>query len=164
VASGVINPVTGRRIVTTWMIDELMPFAVNAYQQLGKELAVPLIKQCNVLDFHPTPQMQIAFDERLKEDDSYLQYPDNPEQWRQYFNYPLGIGEINPCYLVDLRTMLSSWREVLRKNNQLIEEHIAVETVIKQYPHATIIFAMALLLLKATTLIYYPLHLIKEKH
>jgi glycine/D-amino acid oxidase-like deaminating enzyme len=26
VAAGIINPVTGRRFVYTWMIDELMPF------------------------------------------------------------------------------------------------------------------------------------------
>jgi len=26
VASGLINPVTGRRVVTTWMADELLPF------------------------------------------------------------------------------------------------------------------------------------------
>ena len=33
-AAGLINPVTGRRIVTTWMIDELLPFAVEAYGRL----------------------------------------------------------------------------------------------------------------------------------
>ena len=27
VAAGMINPVTGRRIVKTWMIDTLLPFA-----------------------------------------------------------------------------------------------------------------------------------------
>ena len=27
VAAGIINPVTGRRIVKTWMIDDVMPFA-----------------------------------------------------------------------------------------------------------------------------------------
>jgi 2-polyprenyl-6-methoxyphenol hydroxylase-like FAD-dependent oxidoreductase len=31
-AAGLINPVTGRRLVNTWMIDELMPFALNAYK------------------------------------------------------------------------------------------------------------------------------------
>ena len=30
VAAGVINPVTGRRIVKTWMINELMPFVQQA--------------------------------------------------------------------------------------------------------------------------------------
>lgn len=139
-ASGVINPVTGRRIVTTWMIDKLMPFAVNAYTELEKELNTSFIQQRNVLDFHPTPQMQIAFDERLKEDDTYLQYPNNAEQWRNYFNYPFGIGEINPCYLVDLKTMLSEWRKVLKENNLLVEEKIAVDDIIEQYKNATIIF------------------------
>jgi glycine/D-amino acid oxidase-like deaminating enzyme len=33
-AAGLINPVTGRRIVTTWMIDELLPFAAEAYGRL----------------------------------------------------------------------------------------------------------------------------------
>ena len=32
VASGVMNPVTGRRMVQTWMIEEVLPFAVDAYE------------------------------------------------------------------------------------------------------------------------------------
>jgi hypothetical protein len=72
VASGVINPVTGRRIVKTWMIDDVMPFTVNAYQTLEKELNVSLIQQANILDFHPTTQMQLAFDERLPQETDYL--------------------------------------------------------------------------------------------
>ena len=35
VAAGIINPVTGRRIVDTWMIGEILPFAWHAYQQIG---------------------------------------------------------------------------------------------------------------------------------
>jgi glycine/D-amino acid oxidase-like deaminating enzyme len=36
VAAGIINPVTGRRIVKTWMIDELLSFLIPAYEELGK--------------------------------------------------------------------------------------------------------------------------------
>src|ERR1700712_2639986 len=61
VASGVINPITGRRMVRTWEIEKLMPFAVEAYTKLGDELGAQLIRQCNILDFHPTPQMVLAF-------------------------------------------------------------------------------------------------------
>ena len=43
VASGVINPVTGRRIVSTWMIDILLPFALEAYTNIGNEIGVELI-------------------------------------------------------------------------------------------------------------------------
>ncbi|MBS1671285.1 MAG: FAD-binding oxidoreductase [Bacteroidetes bacterium] len=140
VASGVINPVTGRRLVTTWMIDEIMPFAVNAYQQFERELNAKLIRQCNVLDFHPTPQMQISFDERLKENAQYLLHTTNAEQWREYFNYPLSVGEINPCYVIDLKTLLAQWRAVLKNNNQLVEEEIVVEEVVKKYNQSIIIF------------------------
>ena len=34
IASGVINPITGRKLVKSWEIDSLLPFAKNAYQEL----------------------------------------------------------------------------------------------------------------------------------
>lgn len=122
VASGIINPVTGRRIVRTWMIEDVMPFAANIYQQLEKELNVSIIQQTNILDFHPTPQMQRAFDERLPQETQYLKKVEQPEQWQQYFNYPFGIGETNPCWLVDVQALMNAWRIQLKQNNQLIEE------------------------------------------
>lgn len=122
VASGVINPVTGRRIVRTWMIEDVMPFAVNLYQQLEAELNISIIQQTNILDFHPTAQMQLAFDERLPQETQYLKKVENAEQWQQYFNYPFGIGETNPCWLVDVQNLMTAWRNQLKKNNQLIEE------------------------------------------
>jgi len=45
VASGIINPVTGRRVVTTWMIEELLPFAFNAYTAIGNEVEETIIEQ-----------------------------------------------------------------------------------------------------------------------
>ena len=34
IASGVINPITGRKLVKSWEIDSLLPFAKKAYQEL----------------------------------------------------------------------------------------------------------------------------------
>jgi glycine/D-amino acid oxidase-like deaminating enzyme len=121
VASGVINPVTGRRIVRTWMIETLLPFALDAYTTLGKQLGVNLIEQTNILDFHPTPQMMLAFKERLPVESDYLRVPTNEATYQQYFNVTFGIGEINPCYLVDLRTMITAWRTYLQAQNALLE-------------------------------------------
>lgn len=120
VASGVVNPVTGRRIVRTWEIEKLLPFAREAYTQLGHELGASLVQQCNILDFHPTPQMELAFKERMTEEKDYLREPDDPEQWRAYFNFPFSIGEINPCLLIDLHSMLKGWRKKLQDENALI--------------------------------------------
>ncbi|HKC36540.1 MAG TPA: FAD-dependent oxidoreductase, partial [Chitinophagaceae bacterium] len=60
IAAGIINPVTGRRIVKTWMIDELLTFLVLAYEELGNELSIKAIERKSLIDFHPTPQMKIA--------------------------------------------------------------------------------------------------------
>lgn len=120
-ASGVINPVTGRRIVRTWEIEKLLPFALTNYSSLGNELGIDLIRQCNILDFHPTPQMELAFRERSLVETEYLREPENADHWKQYFNYPFGIGEINPCLLIDLNAMLAAWRKQLLLENALIE-------------------------------------------
>ncbi len=127
VASGVINPITGRRMVRTWEIETLMPFAVDAYTEIGKQLNVDLIRQCNILDFHPTPQMKLAFAERYPIEKEYLRLPSDENEWHTYFNYNFGFGEIDPCWLIDLKTLLSSWRAELKKQNALLEENFKLE-------------------------------------
>ncbi|MFW2477120.1 MAG: NAD(P)/FAD-dependent oxidoreductase [Sediminibacterium sp.] len=122
VASGVINPVTGRRIVRTWEIDTIMPFAVAAYQELEKELGASLIRQCNILDFHPTPQMMLAFKERLPEETTYLRIPKQLDELSRLFNFSFGAGEINPCWLIDLHTLMHGWRKRLKEENALMED------------------------------------------
>ena len=120
-ASGVINPVTGRRIVRTWMIEEVMPFAVNVYQQLEKEFNIQLIEQKNIIDFHPTPQMKLAFEERLTTE-NFLKISDNIHSFQQYFNYYFGAGEVDPCWLIDINNLLVGCRKKLSDTNSLIEE------------------------------------------
>ena len=126
VASGVINPVTGRRIVRTWEIETLMPYAVQAYTELGNELGLNLIRQCNMLDFHATPQMQLAFDERLPNETTYLKVPENVNQWYDYFNPSFGVGEISPCWLIDIQAMLAGWRKKLIEQDALLNTHFSL--------------------------------------
>jgi hypothetical protein len=121
VASGVINPVTGRRIVRTWRIEELLPFALQAYKALGEELGVHIVSQCSILDFHPTSQMRQEFEKRLNDEKEYLHLPAIAEQWNEYFNFHFGVGEIAPCLLIDLQIMISKWRQKLTQDNALAE-------------------------------------------
>jgi glycine/D-amino acid oxidase-like deaminating enzyme len=115
VAAGIVNPVTGRRIVKTWMIDELMPFAQNAYEELGGELGIKAIEQKNIIDFFPTPQMKLAFQQRYAEDQQYISIPFEQAQWRDHFNDDFGFGEISPCLLVNISDILSTYRFRLKQ-------------------------------------------------
>ncbi len=148
VASGIINPVTGRRLVTTWMIDELLPFAVNAYSELENEVKTKLIKQSNVLFYFATRQIKEAFESRSKEAPELLKLLTTTEAQEPFFRFNYGIGEINPCYVVDVQTLLFTWREQLKKVSCLSEEKfeftnciIEKEKVIyKEYEAKKIIF------------------------
>jgi len=123
IASGVINPVTGRRIVRTWRIEELLPFALQAYTTLEKELNAELVQQTSILDFHPSLQMKEAFEKRLHEEEEYLYTPQKGDEWKRYFNYNYGVGGVSPCLLIDLYSMLTKWRQKLKDDNSLLEEH-----------------------------------------
>lgn len=121
IASGVINPVTGRRIVRTWRIEELLPFAIDAYITLGKELNAELVQQTSILDFYPNLQMKEAFEKRLHEEEEYLYIPQNGDYWKQCFNYNYGVGGVCPCLLIELNSMLTQWRHKLKEDNDLVE-------------------------------------------
>ena len=60
IAAGIINPVTGRRYAYTWMIDEVMPFAIQAYDEIGTYLNIQLAYPKSIIDFFPSPQMRNA--------------------------------------------------------------------------------------------------------
>lgn len=129
IAAGIINPVTGRRIVKTWLIDAIMPFAWEAYQQLGQQLQVNAIEEKSIVDFFPTPQMKIAFEKRFEEDQEYLSLPQQPDDWQPWLQYDFGYGAIQPAYLVNLQAILPAYRDHLQKRNQLLEEKFEYEAL-----------------------------------
>ncbi len=117
VASGIINPVTGRRYVTTWMIDEIMPFALLCYEEMGKTLGIDVVARKNIIDFFPSVQMREAFIDRLENDNTYLQSFPDQNHFNQYFNYDFGCGEISPCYAINLQLLMESWQKKLKELN-----------------------------------------------
>ncbi|NII27124.1 FAD-binding oxidoreductase [Pseudoflavitalea sp. X16] len=122
VAAGIINPVTGRRIVKTWLIDTVMPFAHEAYAALSAALNITALEEKSIVDFFATPQMKIAFEKRYGEDTQYLSLPADIYHWHSLFQYDFGYGEINPCYLIRLQDILPAYRTRLQQQALLREE------------------------------------------
>jgi len=109
VASGVINPVTGRRIVQTWMIETILPFAVAAYNSIQEKAGIPIIKESPIALIHPSLQMKESFNYRLAHENVYLLQNENPA-WGKFFNAPFGTGAIDRCYWIDLLKFLQIGR------------------------------------------------------
>lgn len=121
-AAGIINPVTGRRYVYTWMIDTVMPFAVETYQQMGEALQIQAVQQKSIIDFFPSPQMRDAFVTRFTEDDTFLHSFPDQNHFNPYFNHEFGCGEIRPAYTVSLGLLIAAWRQRLLQKNALLTE------------------------------------------
>ncbi len=122
VAAGIINPVTGRRIVTVWKAEELFPFAWQAYNEIGHQLGITAISQKNIIDFFPNPFMRESFLKRIEEKAEYLHSFPEQNHFNLYFNYEFGCGEIRPAYTAHLETLIPAWRKHLQQNSQLREE------------------------------------------
>ena len=122
-AAGIINPVTGRRMVTVWMAEDVIPFAKQAYLDIGDELSITAISQKNIIEFFPNPFMRENFLKRLEESNEYIQPVTEERQFTPYFNYEFGCGEIKPVYTAHLETLLPAWRQKLSAQHLLLEEN-----------------------------------------
>ena len=115
VASGLMNPVTGRRIVQTWMIEEVLPFAVDAYKAFQEKTNSKIINKAPVVLIHPSQQMKDSFDYRMDHDNVYLKN-NNPLTWGSFFNMHFGTGEIDSCYWIDLLSFLEAGKKQFVEN------------------------------------------------
>ncbi len=129
-AAGLINPVTGRRIVTTWMIDELLPFARQAYGGLQEALGASFFEPTSVTDIFPTAQMRLAFLSRLEEGAPWLHLPVDEHAWDDFLHVELGYGVISPCYLVDMPGLLEAARKRMLERGILREERFKQQELV----------------------------------
>jgi glycine/D-amino acid oxidase-like deaminating enzyme len=127
VAAGIINPVTGRRFVYSWMIDELLPFALNTYGSIGTFLRERIVEKKDIIDFFPSAQMRDAFVTKMTENDTYLHTYPNQNQFNQYFHLEFGCGKISPACIVDLSTLLLRWRTHLMSQRSISETNFDIE-------------------------------------
>jgi len=120
IAGGLINPVTGKRMVQSWLIEELMPYARQAYTTIGDELGISLLREIELIDFHESVAQREFFNNRAAAGTPYLHQPEAKNGLAKYFNYQFGMGVVAPCIIVDTQLLLANWRNYLAAQNKLI--------------------------------------------
>lgn len=127
VSTGIINPVTGRKLVKSWMVDDLLPYAQKVYQDLEQQLGIQF--------YHPKPIYKIFTS--IKEQNEWLMKKSSADyakylgevkhpEW-EYVATPHGVGVMQQCVWVDLKLMLQSLRKQLMAQQQLLNEQFDVE-------------------------------------
>lgn len=125
VAPGVLNPITGRRMVKSWMVDAFLPFAKQTYTALEELLDKKIFYPKNLLRFFPTD---------VEKNDA-IQKKNNPETAKYIAEIydelkingitesAAGGCEITGSGYVDTVVLLKYFGKYLEKQNALDEEN-----------------------------------------
>lgn len=124
VAAGIINPVTGRRYVKSWRIEELVPFAVKTYRKLEEELGVEFFHERNILRSLFNGGEENDWLARTS-DDTYQKYMLSEADVSSIENKTakiFGYGEVTGSYQTEMNKLVKSYREKLIKEGRLTTE------------------------------------------
>ncbi len=116
VAAGIMNPITGRRFVKSWMVDVLFPFAEQRYRSIEEKLGVKLYQERKIMRALFSLKEQNQWDERSTLS-TYAGYMDSSPEVDEIENsveapYSWGglkrAGQLNvPLFLDTLQTYFS---------------------------------------------------------
>jgi len=115
VAAGIINPITGRRYVKSWRVDELIPFARNTYGQMEEELGIRIFHEHRIIR---TLFNQVEENNWLSRtaEPGYDSYMLDTAQLAEYQEHTVPVfryGEVQQAAQVDIGTLSLAYREKL---------------------------------------------------
>lgn len=115
VAAGIINPITGRRYVKSWRVDELIPFAKDIYRKLEVEFGISI--------YHEQHIIRTLFNQREENDwlsrtgdpgyETYMLEQAELGPYATYTEQAFSYGEVCHSAQVDIGVLANTYREVL---------------------------------------------------
>lgn len=121
VAAGIINPVTGRRLVKSWMFDELMPVAKKTYQEIEGKLSKQFYQERTIYRALNDVRAENTWDERSGElgYQQYLSSEQPDEQVKKNMQTPFSWGAIHKAAQVDVPLFLDLIKTYFQSQNAI---------------------------------------------
>src|SRR5260221_13157588 len=128
-ASGIINPITGKRLNRPALIGELIKEAFSTYPRIEQLLGASLFARRDVLRLFIDEEEQQRWEAKrqLPEYEPYVN-PANPEVPPNLANIHGGF-EITVAAQLDIRQLISRLRYVLIQQNRLLETRFQYEEI-----------------------------------
>lgn len=131
VAAGLINPVTGRRYVKSWRIDQLLPFAEKTYRAIEDRFDIKIYHQRNIL--------RSLFNSREENDwllrtaepgyESYLLDTAHLGKYAEHTVPAFSYGEVSQAAQVNLPLLIDTYRKYLVENERIITGHFDYDAI-----------------------------------
>ncbi|MEM6697921.1 MAG: FAD-binding oxidoreductase [Bacteroidota bacterium] len=131
VAAGIINPVTGRRYVKSWLIEQLLPIAAETYQTIEQQL--------NSSFYHPTPVVrtlsnrneELFWEDRLLNEyyEAYVKEEANLGNYAAFVSQDYAYAEVKQSAQVQLGKLVESYRKYLEGIDEMLSETFEFEGI-----------------------------------
>ncbi len=140
IAAGIYNPITGRRLVKTWMADSLFPFLETYYTELEKVLGAKILHKKPI--FRPFDSIADqnywygqSSDEAFK---NYIQLVANDEEIIKHFKSPFGGFYTNNSGYIQVKLLLEAFftyfsQQNIMLNHSFSDEGLSINENIIQY-------------------------------
>lgn len=131
VAAGIINPVTGRRVVKSWLVDDLIPFAKKTYQHLEEKLGIKIFYERNVIRILFSIKDENKWLEKTGDETvaKYVLENENLGSFIGKINEGEGVGEIQYSSQVDMPLLLESTKTFLLNKGMMNVEKIDYQAI-----------------------------------
>ncbi|HLO46497.1 MAG TPA: FAD-dependent oxidoreductase [Leadbetterella sp.] len=115
VAGGMVNPVTGKYLAKTWLIDELFGLLFDYYRNLENDLKATFLHQTGLFRPFANQENKQNFLKQIEKNQlqDYLEVQESPNQYAPHYEVNLGGMFTEKAGWVDLPVMLAKIKDKL---------------------------------------------------
>ncbi|MGZ4033945.1 MAG: NAD(P)/FAD-dependent oxidoreductase [Bacteroidia bacterium] len=131
IAAGLYNPVVFKRLVKSWLADELLPFMDKFYPEAENLLGAKFYFKKHILKPFAEEQEKVLWLKKCNEEiGKYLSKTIYDDYLSDIIYNPLGASEIVEAGNLDTGSFLTSFRNYFKKKEALIEEKFNYDSLI----------------------------------
>jgi glycine/D-amino acid oxidase-like deaminating enzyme len=123
VAAGIFNPLTGKKLVKTWLADDLFPYANDFYRSIEKELNCQLLHSASIYRPFRSIEEQNTYLAQTADPgiSRYISLDTTAADLTDYVHAEFGGLEVVRSGWVDLPLLLTKTRDYFVRNGQFME-------------------------------------------
>jgi glycine/D-amino acid oxidase-like deaminating enzyme len=126
IAAGLYNPVVFKRLVKSWMADELIPIMDDFYPRIERKLNIKCYHKKQIVKLFAEPNEKEFWLKKTKEEvGKYLSPVINEEFLADIVNVTLGSSEVEHAGNLETLLFLNASSEYFRKHDLLLEERFS---------------------------------------
>jgi glycine/D-amino acid oxidase-like deaminating enzyme len=129
VAAGILNPLTGKKLVKTWMADELFPYAFDYYKSLEKELDSSFLHPIHVYRPYRSLQEQNFYLAQSAESNlcKYIDEKTDTSNYANSVNAPYGGLRVKEAGWLDIPEFLDNSKCFFESKGQYQEAFFNID-------------------------------------